>query len=262
VSVRSLVVSPLNVRKRVGDITDLQKSIQSIGLLQPIVVREVKGKYEVVLGQRRFLACKALNWEKIPAVKRPMTDREALILSLTENVQIDTLDPIDRAEGTKRLVDEFAKDMPRQRALTQVAKLVGKAEETLYDWLRLLETTEAVKMMIRERRIDTETGARLASLPKGAQREVAEVLEEESVPQQRAAKVIAQVGKALEKEPGLRPKEAVKEAITETEEYSINVSFSGAVYGALVKIAKKQKVTVAETIRKAVRKYLSEAEKS
>ena len=93
VPLEELVVSPFNVRKSVGDLTDLQRSIQSMGLLQPIIIRSVKEKLEVVVGQRRFLACKSLGWKTIPAVKREMTDREALILSLTENVQIDSLDP-------------------------------------------------------------------------------------------------------------------------------------------------------------------------
>jgi len=60
-----LSVSPLNVRKHVGDLTDLQNSIASMGLLQPIIVRPSKGKLEVVVGQRRFLACKGLGWKKV-----------------------------------------------------------------------------------------------------------------------------------------------------------------------------------------------------
>ena len=257
VPLEELVVSPFNVRKSVGDLTDLQKSIQSMGLLQPIIVRSVEGKLEVVVGQRRFLACKNLGWNTIPAVKREMTDRQALVLSLTENVQIDSIDPIDRAEGTKQLVTDLEMEMPRMEAVEWVAKQLGKSSSTVYDWLRLLETSEGVKKMIREKKIDTRVGARLASLPKQAQEEVAEIIHEEYLPQPRAMKVIEQIREKLTEEPALRPKEAIKEAIHEVEEYSVNVSFPGLLYKALSNFAQEKKLTIQEVIRRAVRKYLN-----
>lgn len=257
VPLEELVVSPFNVRKSVGDLTDLQRSIQSMGLLQPIIVRSVKGKLEVVVGQRRFLACKSLGWKTIPAVKREMTDREALILSLTENVQIDSIDPIDRAEGTKRLITDLETEMPRMQAVEWAAKQLGKSSSTIYDWLRLLETSEGVKMMIREKKIDTRVAARLASLPKQAQEEVAEIIHEEYLPQPRAMKVIEQVREKLIEKPTLRPKEIIKEAIQEVEEYSVTVSFPGSLYKALSNLAQEKKLTIQEIIRRAVRKYLN-----
>lgn len=257
VPIKDLTVSPFNVRKQVSDITDLKESIKSMGLLQPIIVRPVEGKLEVVVGQRRFLACKELGWDTIPAVKHKLTDREALILSLTENVQIDSIDPIDRADGTKRLVEDLAREMPRTKAIEETANFVGKKPATVYDWLRLLETSEGVRAMIRERKIDTKVGARLASLPIEAQEEVAEIIHEEYLPRARAVKVIEQVREKLREAPKLRPREIVMETIEEVEEYSVTVSFPGSLYKTLSTFAQAKKLTIQEIIRRAVKKYLS-----
>lgn len=257
VPLEELVVSPFNIRKSVGDLADLQGSIRSMGLLQPIIIRSVEGRLEVVVGQRRFLACKGLGWKTIPAIRRDMTDREALILSLTENVQIDSIDPIDRADGTKRLITDLEAEMPRIQAIEWVAKQLGKSSSTIYDWLRLLETSEGVKMMIREKKIDTRVGARLASLPKRVQEEVAEVIHEEYLPQSRAMKVIEQMRERVSEEPTLRPKEIIKDVIQEVEEYSVTVSFPGSLYKALSDFAQEKKLTIQEVIRRAARKYLN-----
>lgn len=257
VPLKELVVSPFNVRKGVGDLSDLQRSIQSMGLLQPIIVRSVKGKLEVVVGQRRFLACKSLGWKTIPAVKREMTDREALVLSLTENVQIDSIDPIDRAKGTKRLITDLEAEMSRMQAVEWVAKQLGKSSSTVYDWLRLLETSEGVRAMIRERKINTTIGARLASLPREAQEEVAEIIHEEYLPRPRAVKVIERVREKIREEPTLRPREIVEAAIEDVEEYSVSVSFPGSLYKALSEFAQAKRLTIQEVIRRAVKKYLN-----
>ncbi len=252
VPLEELAVSPFNVRKSLGDLTDLQRSIRSMGLLQPIIIRSVKGTLEVVVGQRRFLACKNLGWKTIPAVKREMTDREALILSLTENVQIDSLDPIDRAEGTKRLVENLEKEMPRTKAMDVASTLVGKGVSTIYDWLRLLQTTEAVRRMIQERKIEVEIGARLASLPERKQPEVAKVIYEEHLPRSEAVKAIDYV----RRQPELPSREAVRNFLVATEEYSVTVSFPGSLYNTLSGFAQEKRLTIQEVIRRAVRKYL------
>jgi len=252
VPIRELQVSPLNVRKRVGDLTDLQASIKSIGLLQPIIIRESRKGFEVVVGQRRFLACKALSWDTIPAIKRELTDREALVLSLSENVQVDSLDPIERARGIEELIRDFEREMPRTRAVEEASRIVGKEVRTVCDWLRLLETTEAVQRMVQEKKIGIETGARLASLPKERQTDVARAIYEERLPQSQAVKAIEYAGKKSK----LPTKEDIKTFLRETEEYSVTVSLSGSLYKALSVFAQAKKLTIQEIIRRAVRKYL------
>lgn len=267
VEIRKLRVCPLNVRKRISDLKELKDSIRSVGLLQPIIVRPAGDLFEVVVGQRRFLACKELGWKEIPAVVREMSDKEALELSLTENIQIESLDPLERAEGVKSLLDLYQSEgIPKGKAIEIVAKTVGKHPNTIRDWLRLLRTTEAVKEMIRERKIDVDVGARIASLPEGVQEAAAEVIHEEYLPRRKAMKVIQRVRKKIEEE-GLEvlmklPKEEVKEqvvreAVLELEEYNISVSFPGWLYSKLCDFAQRRKLTVQEVIRRAVKKYIS-----
>lgn len=252
IPIGKLIISPFNVRKQIGDLSDLKASIKSMGLLQPIIVRQAEDKWEVVVGQRRFTACKELGWSTIPALKRKLTDREALILSLTENVQMDSIDAIDRAEGTRKLIEDLEREMPRTNAMEEAARILGKGVSTIYDWLRLLQTTEAVKRMVQEKKIDVEVGARLASLPEEKQPEVAKMIYEEHLPRAQAVKAL----EYARRQPELPPIEAVKAFLEETEEYSISVSFPGLLYSALSEFAQEKKLTIQEVIRRAVKKYL------
>jgi ParB family chromosome partitioning protein len=247
-----LSISPFNVRRNVGDLTDLKNSIKSQGLLQPVIVRSAKDKFEIVIGQRRFLACKELGWTQIPAIIKELTDRESLILSLTENVQQETLDPIERGEGVRVLMDDLKKDMSPMEAVQRVAALLGKSERTIYDWLRILETTESVKLLVRQKQLSVETAARIASVPKEKQEEMAKFIVEEKLSPSEAAKVIK-----FAKEKPLEPiRTAATKVLEEIEEYTVTVSFPGSLYSALVEFAQARGLTVQEIIRRAVRKYL------
>ena len=252
IPLNSLSISPFNVRKNLGDLTDLRNSIKSQGLLQPVIVRPVNGRFEIVIGQRRFSACKELGWTHILAVVKELTDRESLILSLTENVQQETLDPIERGEGIKVLIDDLKKDMPSMEAAQRVAALLGKSERTIYDWLRVLETTEAVRVLVRQKQLPVETAARIASIPKDKQEEMAKFIVEERLSPSEAAKVIKFV-----REKPLEPmRTAATMVLEEIEEYTVTVSFPGSLYSALVEFAQVRGLTVQESVRRAVRKYL------
>jgi len=252
VSLNELIVSPFNVRRTVGDLTDLKSSIKSQGLLQPVIVRPVKDKFEIVVGQRRFLACKELGWTHIPAIIKELSDRESLILSLTENVQQETLDPIERAEGIKILINDLKRDMSSMEATQRVAALLGKSERTIYDWLRVLETTEAVKLMVREKKLPIETAAKIASIPKEKQEEIAKFIVEEKLSPSEASKII----KVIRERPFEPMVKVTKEILEEIEEYSVTVSFPGSLYSALIEFAQARRLTVQEIIRRAVKKYL------
>jgi ParB family chromosome partitioning protein len=255
VPIKELTVSPLNARKNVGDITELADSIRAVGLLQPIIVREVEGRLEVVVGQRRFLACKSLGWDTIPAVvRKDMTDREAMLLSLTENVQAATLDPIERAEATERVLEEFSRDMPRQKAVERVAKELGKSPNTIRQWLALLQTTEEVQRMVREKRIDTAVGASLAGVDRERQVELARAIAEAPISITR--KEVLQVISYAKKHPEIKPREAVERVMEQLQEFSITISLPGPLYWALTRVAEKLRITIQEVIRRAIRSYI------
>jgi ParB family chromosome partitioning protein len=248
----SLSISPFNVRRTIGDLTDLKNSIKSQGLLQPVIVRPVKDKFEIVVGQRRFVACRELGWTHISAIIKELSDRESLILSLTENVQQETLDPIERAEGVKALIDDLKRDLSPMEAAQRVATLLGKSSSTIYDWLRILETTEAVKALVREKQLPVDTAARIATVPSEKQEEIAKFIVEEKLTPSEAAKVV----KIVREKPSQPLREAATKILEEIEEYTITVSFPGSLYSALVEFAQARGLTVQEIIRRAVKKYL------
>lgn len=111
---------------------ELKASIKEKGVLQPILVRPKGAAYEVVAGERRLRAVRALNIAEVPAIVKEVTDQEALVLALVENIQREELNPIEEAEAYKRLIEEFryTQDM--------VAESVGKDRSTVSNLLRLL----------------------------------------------------------------------------------------------------------------------------
>lgn len=252
IPLNSLSISPFNVRKTIGDLTDLKNSIESQGVLQPVIVRPVEDRFEIVVGQRRFLACKELKWTHIPAIIKKLSDRESLILSLTENVQQETLDPIERAEGVKSLMDDLKGDMSPTEAVQKTTDLLGKSESTIYDWLRILKTTEAVRVMVRKKELPISTAARIATVSRERQEEAARFIVEEKLSPSEAAKVV----KFVREKPSQPVRRVATKILAEIEEYSVTVSFPGSLYSLLVGFAQDRKLTVQEVIRRAVRKYV------
>ncbi len=121
----------------------LVSSIRENGLLQPVVVRPVKGGgWEVVAGERRFRAVQELGWTSIPVVVREVDDRTMLVLALIENLQREDLNPLDEAHAYRRLVDEFGLTQ------SQVAERVGRDRSTVANTMRLLGLPNAVHKLL------------------------------------------------------------------------------------------------------------------
>lgn len=125
-----------------NELLELESSIRTNGLLQPITVRARKGKWELVAGERRLRACTRLGWTEVPAVVRDFDDRAMLTLALVENLQRSDLNPLEEAEGYQRLIDEFG--LTQQ----QVAEAVGKDRTTVTNLLRVLTLPAAVRQMV------------------------------------------------------------------------------------------------------------------
>ncbi len=130
---------------------ELASSIRAQGVIQPIVVRHLLGgRYEIVAGERRWRAAQLAGLKEIPALVRDIPDEAAVAIALIENIQRESLSPIEEAVALQRLLDEFA--MTHQ----QVAESVGKSRATVTNLLRLLTLTEEVKTMLE--RGDLEMG--------------------------------------------------------------------------------------------------------
>ena len=150
---------------------DLKASIKEKGVLQPILVRKHEGGYEVVAGERRLRAAKAIGLEQVPVIIKNVTDREALVLALVENIQREELNAIEEAQGFKRLMDEF------QFSQEAVAEAIGKDRSTVTNLLRLLRLPEEIQKLVAEAKLSMGHARALLSLENaGIQMKMARVI--------------------------------------------------------------------------------------
>ena len=148
IPIAQIARNPFQPRRefKAEDLGELQESLKASGLLQPITVRRRPGKdgFELIAGERRLRAAKALGWREIPAIIKEIEDRTLLTLALIENLQRTDLNPIEEGEGYRQLVQEFA--LTQQ----QVAETVGKDRTTIANMLRLLQLPEAVRELLQD----------------------------------------------------------------------------------------------------------------
>lgn len=140
-----------------AQLEELASSIREYGVLQPVIVRLVDGKYQLVSGERRFRASQLAQKETIPALVRQLNDREVAEMALIENLQREDLNYFEEAEGYARLIQEF------QITQEEVAKKMGKSQPTIANKLRLLHLSEKVR---REISVDVITERHVRSLLK------------------------------------------------------------------------------------------------
>jgi ParB family chromosome partitioning protein len=147
VSLTSIVPSPLQPRKEF-DREALQELIDSVrqhGIIQPLIVRQVGGRNELIAGERRWRAAQEAGLMQAPIIVRDATDIEVLELSLIENLQRTDLNPIEEAQAYARLVGEFGM---RQ---DDIAHKVGKSRATIANSLRLLDLHQQVQVWVIQR---------------------------------------------------------------------------------------------------------------
>ena len=140
--------NPFQPRKsfKPEELRELQESLKSSGLLQPVTVRpSPAGKgYELIAGERRLRAASALGWETIPAVVKEMSDQEILTLALIENLQRSDLNPVEEAEGYDQLIRDFGYTQQ------SVATMVGKDRSTIANVLRILQLPVPVRKLLEQ----------------------------------------------------------------------------------------------------------------
>lgn len=147
-------------RKNFDDdsLEELANSIKADGVIQPIVVRKVGDKYEIIAGERRFRASKLAGLEKVPVVVKNVTDRKARELALVENIQREDLNPIEEAISLKTLMEEYK--------LTQqeLSDIVGKSRSYIANNLRLLNLSDYIKDYLIRGELSPSQGRTLLSL--------------------------------------------------------------------------------------------------
>ena len=139
-------------RKNFDDenLNDLTNSIKERGVIQPIIVRkssEDNSKYEIIAGERRWLAARKAGLHDIPVVLTDVDDLKSLEFAIVENVQRHDLNPLEEAQGYKRLIDEFGYDQEK------VSKFIGKSRSYITNSLRILNLPPEVLKFIEEKKL-------------------------------------------------------------------------------------------------------------
>jgi ParB family chromosome partitioning protein len=134
-----------------GALAELAESIRAQGIMQPILVRPIdasKGRYEIIAGERRFRAAQLAGLTEVPVLVKDVADEHAAAMALIENIQREDLNPLEEAQGVKRLLDEFG--------LTheQAAQAIGRSRSATSNLLRLLNLASAVQTMLLAGDID------------------------------------------------------------------------------------------------------------
>jgi ParB family chromosome partitioning protein len=122
-----------------GRVEELARSIRANGIIQPIVVREVEGGYEIVAGERRWRASQRAGMLKVPVVVRNIPEDRLLAAALIENIQREDLNPVEEAHAYRRLADQF------HLTQEQIADAVGKDRSSVANYLRLLKLPHEVR---------------------------------------------------------------------------------------------------------------------
>lgn len=148
--------NPLQPRKifSEAELNELAQSIKELGVLQPVLLRPRVGdggehaeKYEIVAGERRWRAAVKAGIERIPAIIRELSDKDALEISIVENVQREDLNPVEEARAYHRLVEEF------HHSHSDIAERVGKDRSSVANMLRLLKLPEEVLGLLSDGKI-------------------------------------------------------------------------------------------------------------
>ena len=144
VSLSEIVPSPFQPRKQFNDdaLSDLVDSIREHGVIQPLIVRDVKGKLELIAGERRWRACQSLELDSVPVICREASDRDVLEMALIENLQREDLNPVEEAQAYTKLAKDFG--MTQE----QISSRVGKNRTTVANAMRLLDLAADVQKLL------------------------------------------------------------------------------------------------------------------
>lgn len=144
-----VVPSPYQPRKHFSEdqLTELVESIRERGIIQPLIVRMVGGKFELIAGERRWRAAQKVGLSTVPVIVRSASDREVLELALIENLQRADLNPLEESEAYALLINQF------QLTQEEVAKRVGKNRASVANAIRLLSLPDALRHYVSAGRL-------------------------------------------------------------------------------------------------------------
>jgi ParB family chromosome partitioning protein len=162
IDIKQLNPSPFQPRKIFNDeeLVDLSNSIKENGVLQPLIVRKVSdNNYEIIAGERRWRAATQAGLKTIPSIVRLVTDEEAVIIALVENIQREALTPLEEAEGLQKLSQTMGESQE------EIAQMIGKSRSYVANTLRLNNLPEAIKDLLRNNKINAGVARSLVGHP-------------------------------------------------------------------------------------------------
>jgi ParB family chromosome partitioning protein len=205
VEVESIVPNPRQPRQALDPqaLEELATSIREQGLVQPLVVTQVAGGYQLLVGERRWRAAKLAGLEMVPVVVRDVTPQQMLELALVENLQREDLNPLETATAYSQLVEEFG--LTQQ----QVADKVGKNRATVANTLRLLKLPPQVKeALLREKITEGHARALLRLEAASAQLDVLEAILKRGLNVRQAEELVRRLVELPKAQPTPREKPA------------------------------------------------------
>ena len=151
VPIDQVIPSPFQPRKKFNEehLKELVESIREHGIIQPLIVRDVDGKLELIAGERRWRACQRLELTEVPVIVRTASDKDVVEMALIENLQREDLNPIEEAEAYARLSREFGLKQE------EIAQRVGKNRATVSNTIRLLDLEISVRDLVSQNMIST-----------------------------------------------------------------------------------------------------------
>jgi len=175
-----------------GALNELADSIRSQGIMQPVLVRplpSVAGQYEIIAGERRVRAARIAGLKEVPVLVREVPDEHAAVMALIENIQREDLNPLEEAQGVRRLLDEFS--------LTheQAAQAIGRSRSATSNLLRLLNLAQPAQTMLVAGDIDMGHARALLAVDGATQIQLANEIVAKGLSVREAEKLVGRVVK-------------------------------------------------------------------
>lgn len=143
--------NPQQARSELGDMKELMDSIKQQGILEPIIVRPRHGRYEIIAGERRFIASKRIGLKEMPCIEKNVEDNEAMEIALIENLQRKDLDPFEEADGLQALAEMYG------YSHHDISKKIGKARSTITEVINLSKIPKDIRKLCYEFNITSRT---------------------------------------------------------------------------------------------------------
>ena len=200
--------NPFQPRKqwKKEEIASLARSIISQGILQPLVIRRNRGRYQLIAGERRLRAAHEAGLKKVPVVFREADDQQMLALALVENIQRQDLGPVEKAEAFQRLSSEF--DLTQEK----MGEIVGISRSSVANYQRLLDLPDQVLDLLRTGQLSMGHGRALLGLSNGT------LISRMAVNAVKRGISVRQIEEKVQKQNSSKGKGIKKPSMTETAE--------------------------------------------